>query len=437
MTEETKTNTQQEKMEKAAAEKLLGKTRRPWYVRLVPLAVVVALAAGGGWWWLENGNNAPKANYVTQNASRGDLHVTVAADGTLNPVRTVTLGSELSGIVRKVNVDVNDTVHSGDVLIELDTKSLESKVASARATLASAKAKLAQNQATQREAEAKLKRLKELNKLSEGKMPSRTELEAQEATVAGARATVDGAYASIADAEAALSLAENDLSKALIRSPIDGVVLARSVEPGYAVAASLQAVELLTLATDLSELELQVSVDEADIGSVKDGQDAYFTVSAYPDRKFPAKLRKVAYGSTTTEKVVTYTTYLDVQNASLELRPGMTASATISTAERLGALLVPNSALRFVPGTKEAASTSSVVGFMPGPPPGQGSQRKAKETTAAVSGRERTVYVLRNGNPEPVRVKTGLTDGAKTEILSGELTEGDAVIVDQKRAGSR
>ena len=298
MTEETKANTQQAKAkaEKAAAEKLLGKTRRPWYVRLVPLTVVVALAAGGGWWWFEKGNATPKASYVTQNALRGDLHVTVAADGTLNPVRTVTLGSELSGIVRKVNVDVNDTVHSGDVLIELDTKSLESKVASARATLASAKAKLAQNQATQREAEAKLKRLKELNKLSGGKMPSRTELEAQEATVAGARATVDGARASIADAEAALSLAENDLSKALIRSPIDGVVLARSVEPGYAVAASLQAVELLTLATDLSELELQVNVDEADIGSVKDGQNAYFTVSAYPDRKFPAKLRKVAYG---------------------------------------------------------------------------------------------------------------------------------------------
>lgn len=171
---------------------------------------------------------------------------------------------------------------------------------------------------------------------------------------------MQSARASIEDAQATLAQAQTDLSKADIKSPIDGVVLARSVEPGYAVAASLQAVELLTLATDLRELELQVNVDEADIGVVKSGQKAYFTVSAYPDRRFPATLKKVAFGSTETENVVTYTTYLNVDNKELLLRPGMTASATISTAHKSDVLLVPNSALRFRPRTNSDAAGAPI-----------------------------------------------------------------------------
>ena len=266
-----------------SVKELLGEVHRPWYVRALPWVVVLAIAGGGAWYWQQNRAAGSKVQYVTQPVTKGEIRVTVTADGTLNPTRTVTLGSELSGIVRKVNVDVNDEIHANDVLIELDTRNLESKVASARAALASANAKLAESQATLREAEVKDKRLKELNKLSGGKMPSRTELDQQEAAVATAKAAVEVSRASIIDAEASLSQAETDLSKAMIRSPIEGVVLARSVEPGYAVAASLQAVELLTLATDLTKLELQVKVDEADIGSVKSGQRAYFTVSAYPD----------------------------------------------------------------------------------------------------------------------------------------------------------
>ncbi len=415
-----------------AVEDLLGEQRRPWFVRAAPAALALALAAGGAWWWLGADSGARAVSYVIQDVTRGDINVTVSADGTLKPTRTVSLGSELSGIVRSVNVDVNDEIHAGDVLIELDTRNLESKVASARAALSSANAKLAESRATLREAQLKDRRLKELNKLSGGKMPSRTELDAQDAAVATANASVEVARSTIADAEATLSQSETDLSKALIKSPIDGVVLARSVEPGYAVAASLQAVELLTLATDLSELELQVNVDEADIGSVKPGQSAYFTVSAYPDKRFPATLRKVAFGATTTENVVTYTTYLDVSNSSLALRPGMTASATISTALRENVLLVPNTALRFTP--KETKASSGVSSFMPGPPKPDGVQKVAREVSSAQ--RERTIYVLRDGAPRPVKVMTGLSDGVRTEILSGDLSERDAVIIDQRRAGS-
>ena len=382
----------------------------------------MALAAGGGWYWWLGQQQGPKANYVTQTAKTGNLDVTVSADGTLNPIRTVTLGSELSGIVRKVNVDVNDEIKTDQVLIELDTRNLDSKVASARASLASAEAKLAESKATLKEAQVKDKRLKELNKLSGGKMPSRTDLDAQEAAVATAKAAVEVAKATIADAQAALETAETDRSKANIKSPIDGVVLARSVEPGYAVAASLQAVELLSLATDLRELELKVNVDEADIGSIQSGQKAYFTVSAYPDKRFPATLTKVAYGATTTENVVTYTTYLNVDNA----------------AERRNVLLVPNSALRFTPRTSAVQdfSGSAATMFMPRGPHNGSSKRVKEDISASQSVRERTVYILRNGDAVPVSIKTGLTDGTRTEVISGDLKDGDQVVVDQQRAKS-
>lgn len=423
---------------KAAVAELLGERKRPWYVRAVPAAVVLALAAGGGWYWWLGQQQGPKANYVTQTAKTGNLDVTVSADGTLNPIRTVTLGSELSGIVRKVNVDVNDEIKTDQVLIELDTRNLDSKVASARASLASAEAKLAESKATLKEAQVKDKRLKELNKLSGGKMPSRTDLDTQEAAVATAKAAVEVAKATIADAQAALETAETDRSKANIKSPIDGVVLARSVEPGYAVAASLQAVELLSLATDLRELELKVNVDEADIGSIQSGQKAYFTVSAYPDKRFPATLTKVAYGATTTENVVTYTTYLNVDNADLLLRPGMTASATVTTAERRNVLLVPNSALRFTPRTsaEQDFSGSAATMFMPRGPHNGSSKRVKEDISASQSVRERTVYILRNGDAVPVSIKTGLTDGTRTEVISGDLKDGDQVVVDQQRAKS-
>lgn len=427
-----------ETKDKKAVAELLGEKKRPWYVRAVPAAAALAIAAGGGWYWYAGRGDENKVHFMTEAVERGDLEVTVSADGTLNPTRTVSLGSELSGIVRKVNVDVNDPITAEQVLIELDTRNLESKVASARASLASARAKLLESQATLREAQVRQRRLQELNRLSGGKMPSRTDLDAQEAAVQTARASVEVAKATISDAEASLETTETDLSKANIRSPIDGVVLARSVEPGYAVAASLQAVELLTLATDLRRLELQVNVDEADIGSIRPGQKAYFTVSAYPDRRFPATLTKVAYGSTTTENVVTYTTYLQVANEDMLLRPGMTASATIATDSRSGALLVPNSALRFTPRTAASGGSggSSAKMFMPKPPHGS-AQKTVKEDGRAVQiERERTLYVLRNGEPVAVKVRTGLTDGARTEVLSGDLSETDRVIVDQQRLKS-
>ena len=409
-------------------EKLFGKAKTMPVWKRAACAAGVAVVCLALWWTFFG---APeKVSYMTKPVQTGDLIVTVSADGTLKPVRTVSVGSELSGIVSRVNVDVNSVVKVGDVLIELDCAKLESAVNQARATLTSAEAKLLEAQAVYAEAKAKLARYEELNRASAGKMPSRAQLDEQRATVKKARAGIAVAQASIDDAKATLQTNETNLSKAFIRSPVDGVVLTRSVEPGYAVAASLQSVELLTVATDLHELELQVDVDEADVGEVRPGLKTTFTVSAYPDRPFPATLTKVAYGASSgTDKVVTYTTYLTVKNLELKLRSGMTATAIIETARKNDVLLVPNTALRFRPEVKTQSDSATRL-MMPGPR--HAGQKTVKETTRAVSGQSRTVYVLnQKGNAVKREVKTGMTDGTMTEILSGDLKAGDKVIISQ------
>lgn len=398
-------------------------------------ALLVAAVAAGGIWYFGYADKNDLPTYRTVAVAKGDLEVTVTANGTLNPVRTVSIGSELSGIVRKVNVDVNSQVKAGDVLIELDDANLKAKLNQAKASLASARAALAEAQATEVEARAKMARYEELNKASGGKLPSRTELDVQRAAVLKSAAGVLSAKAAIQNAQASVETTQTDLEKAFIKSPVDGVVLARSVEPGYAVAASLQAVELLTVATDLRELELQVDVDEADVGQVKDGQKATFTVASYPNKRFAAELTKVAFGSTksTTDNVITYTAYLKVKNPQLELRPGMTATATIQTAERNEVLLVPNTALRFRPRT--AAAAQSGISSMMGPPHRMSGAKKSQEVTLNQTQRTQTVYVVgADGRAQSKDVVTGLTNGRMTEVVSDDLPEGTKVITDQLKA---
>jgi HlyD family secretion protein len=279
-----------------------------------------------------------------------------------------------------------------------------------------------------------------VQRLSRGKVPSQTELDTARATLARAIADAAAARASVADAKAALSSDETNLAKASIRSPIDGVVLTRAVEPGQAVAASLQAVTLLTIAEDLTKMKLQVNVDEADVGAVKAGQGATFTVSAYPRRKYPATITRVAYGSSTTDNVVTYVTYLDVDNADLSLRPGMTATATIAASARENVLLVPNTALRFTPTGAGAPAPADVPAakssggglvskLLPRMPGRQ--RRSAGEATGANASVERRVWVLRDGVPAPVAITVGISDGRVTEVTGGDLQAGMPVIVDQ------
>ena len=271
-------------------------------------------------------------------------------------------------------------------------------------------------------------------------MPSAAELDTARAAVARANASVDNARAVVTQTRATLSTDETNLSKSSIRSPIDGVVLARTVDPGNAVAASLQAVTLFTLGEDLSHLILEASVDEADVGAVQQGQSASFTVSAYPSRHYPARVDRVAYGSTTTNNVVTYTTTLSVDNADLSLRPGMTATATITATERKGVLLVPNTALRFNPttaqGPQAAASGTSGGGIMsrmmPRMPPS--GARRPHEAGGPTQDQQRRIWILKDQQPVAVTVQTGISDGRRTEVSSPELQEGLPVITDQRVA---
>jgi HlyD family secretion protein len=259
-------------------------------------------------------------------------------------------------------------------------------------------------------------------------VPSRAELASAEATLARARADQASAQASVADAAAAASADQTNLRKASIRSPIQGVVLSRAVDPGNAVAASLQAVTLFTLAEDLTHMKLAVNVDEADVGVVREGQKATFTVSAYPTRNYPATITRVSYGSTIKDNVVTYVAELQVDNADLSLRPGMSATAAIIALERNDVLLVPNAALRFSPdATAQPVASGGIVAQLTPRLPRSGTPRRAATETAAV----RQLWVLQDGMPVALPVVPGATDGRRTEVTSEALKPGMAVIVDQ------
>ena len=411
--------------------------RRPAWKRLLPwgLLSVGVLGAAALWWW--SGQSAKsEPRYQTERVTRGTLQVTVVANGTLAPTRAVSVGSELSGTVARVLVDVNDRVRKGQLLVELDTSRLQDEIARAQAGLASARARVAQTAATLQETRAQAARKEEVWHLSGGKVPSAAELDAARAAVERAVADAAASQAAVADAQAGLHASQTSLGKASIRAPIDGVILTRSVDPGNAVAASLQAVTLFTIAEDLKRMKLQVNVDEADVGQVREGQTAHFSVSAWPRRSYPARITRVGFGSTTKENVVSYLTDLEVANDDLSLRPGMTATATIAAVERPDVLLVPNAALRFNPSVAAApaaASGSLLSRLMPRMPTGGGQRRAGPgggTGSAAGQGTPRQVWLLREGSAVPTSVRTGLSNGRLTEV-SGALQEGEFVIVDQ------
>ena len=394
---------------------------------LIGGAIVVAIAA---YLMFAGGNGVPQGQYTTEDAATGNLVVTISASGTLQPTRSVDVGSELSGTLEAVLVNENDTVKQGQVVARLDTSKLQDTAAKSRAAVAAAVANVAQMEATVAESRANLNRLRHVAELSGGKVPSKTELESAEASYQRAVANVDSAKAAVVQAQATLKSDETNIAKAVIRAPINGVVLTRKVEPGQTVAATMTTPVLFTMAEDLTKMELQVKVDEADVGNVQVGQPASFTVSAWSGRSFPATLQRVGIGSTTTDNVVTYKTVLGVANDDLALRPGMTATARIVTANRENVLLVPNAALRFTPPTTtDAAPQGSYISrLMPRPP------RQKKPQAKKSSGAEPQVWVLDNGQPKPLAVAVGASNGRQTEITGGELKTGMAVITDYQEA---
>lgn len=406
-----------------------GGPRRWWWRLLILLVLLGAIVAGLAFFL---GGSASAPLYETAEVSRGDLMVRVTATGNLQPINQVDVGSELSGTMEAVFVDVNDKVHRGQVLAQLDVSRLQDQLVNARGVLAAAQAQVNLAAATVKETRLHFDRLSSLFTLSHGEHPAKADVDTAEAALRRALASQASARAAVTQAQASLSSGETNLAKASIRSPIDGVVLSRTIEPGQTVAASLQAPVLFSLAEDLSKMELQVDVDEADVGVVRDGQRAAFTVDAYPGREYPAQVRRVGFGSQTKDGVVSYLTVLTVDNTDLSLRPGMTATASIVVSERRNVLLVPSAALRFTPsttsGTAAPASGSLVNRLMPHPP------RGAAVKPAAAAGATRKVWILRDGQPMALPVSIGASDGKLSEVTAGELKAGMRVITG--RAGT-
>jgi HlyD family secretion protein len=390
-------------------------------LRWLVLVVVVLLLVSVAYVLLKPGKESA-LSYDSVLVEQGDLTVTVTATGTLEPVNQVDVGSELSGIIETVEVDFNDRVQRGQVLARLDTDRLQAQVIQARASLESAKARLEESKATVLETRLRFERCE---KLVDRQLCSREELDTNRAANARARAVEASTRAQVAVARATLDGHETELAKAEIRSPIDGLVLQRQIEPGQTVAASLQAPVLFTLAEDLAKMELHVAVDEADVGKISEQQQAVFTVDAYPERSFPAHITQVRFAPQTVEGVVTYETILLVDNSDLSLRPGMTATAVITVAQLQAVVLVPNAALRFTPPqTKKTQPRGGVFGTLFRRP---SSSRRRNDADSNVGKR---VWVLADGEPVAVAVQTGASDGKFTELRSGDIRPGQQVLVD-------
>lgn len=391
---------------------------------IIALMAILAVTAVIIW---KTAGKRPAPQYKTEQVRRGELTVIVTATGTLQPTNTVSVGSELSGIIKSVEVNYNNRVKVGQVLARLDTLKLEAQLTQSKAALESAKAKVLQTQATVTETRAKLSQFRKVKELSNGKVPSQSEMDAAEAAFERAKADAASTAAVVSQAQATLQANETDLSKSVIRSPINGIVLTRSIEPGQTVAASFQAPVLFTLAEDLKQMELHVNIDEADVGKVQEDQRAAFSVSAYPNRTFEARITQARYASTTTSGVVTYETVLKVRNTDLSLRPGMTATADITVKKVENAILVPSAALRFTPTVQQGkkSSTGLVGALLPRPPSGT---QQRNDTTS--NRKQQRVWILKNGHLSPVSITTGSTSGLMTEILVGDIQPGMEVVVD-------
>lgn len=385
--------------------KTLGTARSSLTRRVVLWGGLTLLLAGavsfGVYGYMERQKALREPAFERAKVTRGDFQVLITATGTLKGLNTVEVGAEVSGRVTKIHVDFNAPVRVGQVLAEIDAEQLQAAVEETTAQLGASEASIRQARATATEAEQAAARAEQ--QVKQG-LISQQNLEAAIAARERARATVASAMASATVTRASLLAARSRLQKTRVLSPIDGIVLSRLIEPGQTVTAGFQTPILFKLAEDLRKMSLVVYVDEADIGRAREGQSATFTVDAYPDKQFPSRVVSLRNEPKEDQNVVSYEAVLSVDNDELWLRPGMTATAAIVADQRKQVLLVPNAALRFTP--PEAKT-------------GEASTRD-----------DRRVWVLREGKPVSVPIKTGASDGLVTEVLGGNLRSGSEVLVD-------
>jgi HlyD family secretion protein len=365
----------------------------------IAAAIVITIAAGAGFLFFGGKRSEPR--YRTEKVTRGDIVKVVTATGTVNAVTTVLVGTQVSGTIKEIFADFNSPVRKGQLIARIDPALFEEQVQQAKANLLAAKANVEKARAGLADA----KRTRERNaELFSRNLIAKSDLDTADTNYETAKASLSLAEAQAAQTEAALRTAQTNLGYTRIVSPVNGTVVSRNVDVGQTVAASFQTPTLFTIAQDLTKMQINTSVDEADIGRVKVGQDAEFTVDAYPDIEFRGKVGQVRIAPVTVQNVVTYNVVVTVENPELKLKPGMTANVSIIVAENKDVVRIPNAALRFR--MTEATKTQTQV-------------RKGAG-----------VWMLEAGKPVRVQVSTGISDGNFTELLSGDLKEGQELIVE-------
>ncbi|ABC82742.1 efflux RND transporter periplasmic adaptor subunit [Anaeromyxobacter dehalogenans] len=402
---------------------------------------IAALAALLGLWRWRAASSAGEVHYETAKVDRGRVVAKVTATGTLSALVTVQVGSQVSGRISELHADFNSRVRKGEVIARIDPQLFRAAVAQAKANTVAAEGNLAKARAQAADAERQLGRTRQL---AERNLVAAADLDTAQANADGARAAVQAAQGTVAQARAALQQAQVNLGYTDIVSPTNGVVISRNVDVGQTVAASLQAPILFVIAEDLAKMQVDTSVAEADVGRLRAGMPATFTVDAYPNEVFSGTVRQVRNAATTVQNVVTYDAVVDVANPDLKLKPGMTATVTFVYAQRDDALRVPNAALRFrpPPGLKRPAQGAQAQEAAA--PAGQGARAAARPDRSGGDGARarpdggRTVWVLRGEARDPVAVavQTGITDGSATELVSGDLREGDPVVTDATGGGA-
>jgi HlyD family secretion protein len=414
------------KIEKAEMIENLGikssRSRRKKWIWIISILVIAGIAVL--FFARNKTGKAMPSRYKTKEAATGQLKITVTATGTLKPTNQVDVGSELSGNLKSVDVQYNDHVKKGQVLATIDGSKYEAQLMQLKASLESSKAQVLTAETTEKDAQDKLDRFQNVWQLSGKKYPSKSDMDTAESELKRTKVNLEVAMANVSQAQANLEALQTDISKLVIRSPIDGIVLKRAYEPGQTVQASFQGVTLFTLAEDLSRMELHVDVDEADVGQVKEGQEATFTVDAYPSRTFNAKIKQVRYDAKTQNGVVTYETVLKVENNDLLLRPGMTATAEIVINKLENVMLIDNEALKFTPPVKAMTSSPAVMK--------SGMQNASQEVR---DEKQQEIWIMQNNTLSSVSVTTGLTDGSLTEVTGGNLKPGMQVVTGTESEG--
>jgi HlyD family secretion protein len=395
-------------------------------------AAALAVVAGAGWAW--KGSGAPKSEYKleTARAERGRIVAKVTATGTLSAIVTVQVGSQVSGRVAALNADFNSQVKKGDLIAKIDPQLFQAAADQASANLVAAQGNLAKARAQAADAARQAQRAQAL---AEQKLVAQADADTAQSNADALQAGVQAAEGQVAQARASLSQALVNLAYTDIRSPTSGVVISRNVDVGQTVAASLQAPTIFVIAEDLAKMQVDTSVAEADVGRLKDGAAATFTVDAYPSEIFRGTVRQIRNSPQTVQNVVTYDAVIDVANPDLKLKPGMTANVTFVYAEKDDVLKVPNAALRFKPPPGllgEGGARGGAGGNVAAGAKAEGARAGGKPEGARGQDTpdRRTVWILKDGKPAPIRIRTGISDGSATEVLEGDLQAGGEVVTD-------